>query len=117
MNEFCRKCGCAVPLARRKSQDNRDDISPGNLERLKGKSRKVDTGQVVTSELKIYRPILEDEEMYPRQTYKDFEYRAGIAARYGIYLTINERNFLEPHLMTGGPDDWPMQAAASMPAP
>lgn len=104
MEEFCRKCGCAVPLERRRShvagQRDIDDISPKNLERLKGKSRKVDKGLVQISDFKI-DPSLVDKARhgggsYPFQEYKNQQYRQSIADPYGILLTVNSRGYLEP---------------------
>jgi hypothetical protein len=104
MEEFCRKCGCALPLARRQShtpgQKDIDDISPKNLERLKGKSRKVDKGLVNISEFKMDRSLMDPQRngggAYPAQEYKRAEYRHTIADRYGIALVMNKRGYWEP---------------------
>ena len=97
----CTKCGGCLPLERRSSQDNRCDISEGNFELLKGKSRKVDLGKVIVhkkGEFKI-DPALARTNGYPDQSlYKSEAYRKGIAARYGIYLVLNERGYWEPTL-------------------
>jgi hypothetical protein len=106
MEEYCRKCGCAVPFARRQShtpgQKDIDDISPKNMERLKGKSRKVDKGLVQISDFKIDQQQISDKGVgkYPTQVYKDEAYRRGIAARYGISLHMNKLGYWEPRLMT-----------------
>jgi len=92
IEEFCPRCGGAMPLKRRLSIENVDDISPGNLDLLKGKSRKIDAGKYVVSDLK---PVECMEEL---ASYKDTEYRARIAARYGIFLVLNEQRFQTPHL-------------------
>jgi hypothetical protein len=92
VEKFCPKCGGAVSLPRRKSIEILDDISPRNLERLKGKSRKIDKGEYVVSDLKTVT------EMEPLASYKDFLYRNNIALRYGLFLTINNQFFWEPHL-------------------
>ena len=99
----CRKCGAALPIARvRNSQDEHDDVSVSNLERLKAvKSRKVAKGDVVTHEQFQFDQRLVNNT-YPNQTYKDAEYRQGIAAKYDMYLTINERGYWEPHLREDG---------------
>jgi len=109
IEEYCAKCGCGLPLIRRSSQDNRDDISPGNLERLKGKSRKVANGDkgpgeigVVVSNFVMDNTLDKTTNYYPNQPYKDFQFRSTIADRYGIFLTVNERGYLEPNLKT----DW-----------
>src|SRR4029077_1216087 len=87
IEEYCRKCGCSMPLERRSSQDNRDDISEGNYERLKGKNRKIDKGRVVVhkaGEFKFDPQLVADDTsgkgLYPLQSYKDAEYRQRIAA-------------------------------------
>jgi hypothetical protein len=92
----CTKCGGALPLKRRSSQDNRDDISKSNLERLEGKSRKIKKGEFV-----LNIPPADPEiakQPYPDQTYKDMTYRKGIADRYGIFLALNDKHFLDPQL-------------------
>lgn len=101
MDWACRKCGAALPLERvRNSQDNRDDVSPGNLERLKAiKSRKVARGEyALREEFKFDRKLLENHG-YPAQTYKEEQYRQNIAARYGILLVMNSRGYWEPTKM------------------
>lgn len=106
MEEFCRKCGCAMPLKRRQSHTGPgmdiDDVSPLNAERLKGKSRKVDKGLIQISNFE-FDPALSDPSRngggaYPTQNYKDEAYRKGIAARYNIDLVINSRGYWEPVL-------------------
>jgi hypothetical protein len=104
MDWACRKCGAALPLERiRNSQDNRDDVSPGNLERLKAiKSRKVARGEYeVREEFKFDQKLIEGGT-YPAQTYKDHDYRRRIAARYGIMLTMNQRGYWEPNMAPPG---------------
>jgi hypothetical protein len=60
---------------------------------LKGKSLKVDKGKFVISDLKF--------EKKPKlmASYKDEKYRQKIAARYGIYLSLNEKRFQTPYLV------------------
>jgi len=103
----CAKCGGCLPLGRRSSQDNRDDISEGNYELLKGKSSKVDSGKVVVhrkGEFKIEQGMIDPAtgvSRYPDQSpYKDEQYRKGIAARYGIGLRLNRRGYWDPYLMS-----------------
>jgi len=101
MDWACRKCGAALPLERiRNSQDSRDDVSPGNLERLKKiKSRKVARGEyALREEFKFDKKLLENHG-YPVQTYKEQQYRQNIAARYGILLVMNSRGYWEPTMM------------------
>ena len=101
----CRKCGAALPLARiRNSQDETDDVSKSNLERLKEiKSRKVAKGGVSLREepFQFDRALVENHG-YPAQTYKDHEYRQRIAAKYDMYLKLNAAGFWEPRLMEDG---------------
>jgi hypothetical protein len=92
--EWCPKCGVALPLPRRPDFDGRDDISPGNLERLRTISGKIIAGHYVVSNLKLMR----GGGGYPKQTYKDMEYRHRIANRYGIYLLLNPQGSLTPKL-------------------
>lgn len=92
IEEFCPKCGVALNLKRRASIDGRDDISPKNLERLKGRSLKIDAGKYAVSDLKIV------DYPEPMASYKDEEYRANIADRYGIFLVYNEKGFQVPYL-------------------
>lgn len=92
IRKWCPRCGYACPLMRRSSRDEVDDISPGVHEKLKGISRKVEQGRYVVSDL------VKRNDYRPLAAYKDFDYRNRIAHRYGMYLTINELNFWEPHL-------------------
>jgi hypothetical protein len=110
MEEFCRKCGCALPLARRQSHTpggkDVDDISPKNLERLKGKSRKVDKGLVQISNFAMDQSLINPNTgagAYPQQNYKDEAYRKGIAARYGIVLNLNKHGYWDPMLKENAP--------------
>lgn len=111
MDWACRKCGAALPLTRiRNSQDPKDDVSQGNLERLKAvKSRKVARGEYNLRENYEFDQKLIDGGTYPSQVYKDMTYRQGIARRYGINLTINDLGYWEPQLiedMPKGPETW-----------
>lgn len=92
IEEFCPKCGGALPLKRRASIEEVDDISPGNLKRLQGKSKKIDSGKYVVSDL---QPVQCMEEL---AAYKNEDYRARIADRYGIFLVINDLKFQTPYL-------------------
>ncbi len=100
----CRKCGAALPIKRvRNSQDERDDVSVSNLERLKAVgSRKVAKNDFVLHEKFEFDRTLSEQGTYPNQTYKEWEYRQGIAQRYGIWLSLNDRGYMEPHLMSEG---------------
>jgi hypothetical protein len=92
--ELCKYCGVAMPLKKRVSCEGVDDISPKLYERLKFISPKLKRGKYVISDC---QPHIDDRQM---ATYKDAEYRNQIASRYGIFLTINERGYNTPHLMS-----------------
>lgn len=103
MEWACRKCGAALPIERtHPSVDVRDDVSPSNLERLKEiKSRKVARGEFILHEHAKYDPSLFGKT-YPRQTYQETMYRQNIAAKYDMYLRLNERGYWEPRLKEDG---------------
>lgn len=105
MDWACRKCGAALPLTReRNSQDPKDDVSQGNLDRLiQIKSKKVARGEYNLRDKFEFDPVLIKGGTYPNQTYKDEQYRQGIAARYGIRLVLDERGYWEPQL---APEGW-----------
>lgn len=102
----CRKCGAALPIKRvRNSQDPCDDVSLSNLVRLRiVNSRKVERGEFALHDQFEMDPNLE-QRPYPDQTYKDFEYRRHIAAKYGISLRLNSNGFFEPLLDPGADND------------
>jgi|SRR5580698_5610200 hypothetical protein len=97
----CSKCGCCMPLARRSSQDEKCDMSEGNVRLLAGKSRKVDNGLIYIQKAGHFRfdeQLAQAPTLYPNQTYKQEQYRKGIAARYGIDLVMTPRGYWEPVL-------------------
>ncbi len=96
MEFFCPKCGGAMPLFQRPSVDGVDDISPRNLERLKGYSPKIKAGKY-----KVYDRGLGTYQV-KMAAYKDMDYRNAIAARYGMFLSINSKGFCSPFLF----DEW-----------
>jgi len=107
MEEHCPGCGGALMLPARTSMDERDDISPKNLERLKGISRKVDRGEVVLFDTS--KPVPIHPSRYPPQEYKNGPYRQEVAARYGMFLVMSERGFWDPYLkQTWSPGDAPL---------
>lgn len=91
--EMCKYCGCAQPLGKRTSTEVVDDISPKMLELLKNKSRKIKKGDYVVHDC---LPKADDREV---ATYKDENYRDKIAARYGMFLMVNEYKFQTPFLL------------------
>lgn len=109
MDWACRKCGAALPLTRiRSSQDPKDDVSQGNLDRLiQIKSKKVARGEYALRDRFEFDPELIRKGTYPDQTYKEEFFRQGIAARYGIRLQLDDRGYWEP---TKAPEGWKPQA-------
>ena len=85
-----------MPLVRRPSTDNIDDISPGNYERLKDISLKIKNGKYAIHDLTMATP--QQLEAQPMAAYKDFNFRAHIAARYGMALVVNEKGFITPYI-------------------
>lgn len=92
MDKYCVKCGAAMPLKKRFSFEGIDDISPGMLALLKDKSPKIKKG-----DFKIHNLMLEQDDR-KIATYKDEEYRSGIAARYGMFLVLQKSGFQRPYL-------------------
>ena len=93
MDKWCRRCGVALSIGRRGSKEEVDDISPKNLERLKGKSKRVAKGHYKVHDL------VQIENPQPMFQYKEQWFREKVARRYGIFLTINAKDFSEPHLL------------------
>lgn len=94
MEKYCVMCGCAMPLKKRESVDGRDDISPEMLDRLKTISPKIKQKKYVEHDLTICHDVRQTA------TYKDRIYRDEIAARYGMFLMLNDRGFHTPYLKT-----------------
>jgi hypothetical protein len=95
VEEFCPWCGGALFLGRRPSvEDELYDASRSSYQRL------VDQG-VGAEKLRLLDKVemIGEEEQQPLAAYKDQYYRDKIAARYGIYLTVNAQCFNEPHLL------------------
>jgi len=79
---WCPICGCAIPLKRRPSVDKIDDISPGNLERLKRiGSPKVERGLYSVYDKGLSKNWRPDPNWYMSNVEKEAEYRNRIAAR------------------------------------
>lgn len=113
IDRYCSRCGGCLPLERRSSQDNRDDISEGNLKLLEGKSGKVAQGKYVVHEKGKFKfdQRVQDPSTgagtYPDQSpYKDAIYRRRIAARYGIALVMNPRGYWKPVLEENLPAEY-----------
>lgn len=91
IRKWCPMCGGAVPLQWRISTEIVDDVSPGNLERLKKiGSPKIEKGEYVVHNLQMC------QEKRQSATYKDEGYRQNIAARYGLFLALNQKGFMVP---------------------
>lgn len=93
MEMYCPKCGCAMPLEKRPSWEGIDDISPGNMELLKDRSRKIRAGKYRVHDLKT------KEDTRQMATYKDESYRDIIARRYGMFLVLKNDGFQAPYLI------------------
>ena len=93
IEQWCPRCGMAAPLALRSSNDEIDDISPINYEALKNKVRN-------PKRFKIHDLVKDPcgDKRDQMAKYKDFGYRNRIAARYGMYLIVNEMGFWTPYL-------------------
>jgi hypothetical protein len=94
MERYCKLCGCALPLKKRYSIENIDDVSPGMLERL----REVGSPKLRRGRCEIYSGGLVIDER-KTATYKDINYRLGVAARYGMGLTLNAQGYMSPVLL------------------
>ena len=92
IEEYCPQCGIALSLPRRASVEGIDDVSPGMIKKLEGRSRRIDRGQYRISDLKLVR------EPEPMASYKDPVYRQRTAARYNILLIPNEQGYQSPVL-------------------
>lgn len=91
IRKWCPKCGGAVPLQWRVSTEIVDDVSPKNLERLQAiESPKIARGEYQTHDLQMCY------EKRKSAAYKDEHYRQDIAARYGLFLALNDRGFMAP---------------------
>jgi organic radical activating enzyme len=93
IEQWCPRCGMAAPLNLRSSNDELDDISPLNYAALKDKVRNPQRfviHNLVPAENADHRGAM--------AKYKDFGYRNRIAARYGMFLIVNEMGFWTPYL-------------------
>lgn len=99
VERYCALCGCAMPLAKRPSVDGVDDISPEMYERLRGMSPKIAKYEREKGEKYPLHNLKLTSDQRQMATYKDAEYRAAIAKRYGMFLEVNERGFDTPYLL------------------
>ena len=90
--ELCKLCGVAMPLKKRASIEQTDDISPKMYELLKDISPKLRQKKYNIHNLEIC------QDNRQTATYKDMEYRQAIASRYGMFLTVNNQGYCTPHL-------------------
>jgi hypothetical protein len=94
MELFCPHCGFPAPIWRRKSVDQLDDISPENLKVLENlKVRNLDR-------FRVYDLQNKTNVAQPLGAYKDTNYRNRIAARYNMFVMVNDQNFWTPYLKT-----------------
>lgn len=98
IEQYCLKCGGAMPLQRRSSNDRVDDISPNNYELLKDISPKIKRGHYKIHDLAVVKP----QEQARMAAYKDSQFRDNIVRRYGIYLIVNDQGFASPYLRDNG---------------
>ena len=91
IKKFCPMCGGAVPLKWRYSPEIVDDVSPLMLERLK----EIDSPKIKRGEFEVH-DLQMCQENRQKATYKDNNYRNDIAARYGLFLVINQKGFWTP---------------------
>jgi hypothetical protein len=82
-----------MPLGKRFSIENVDDISPKWLERLKDTSPKIKDGKYHVHNLQL------QNDCRQMATYKNLDYRDKIARRYGMFLEINDLGFWQPYLL------------------
>ena len=79
---WCPICGCAIPLNRRPSVEKIDDVSPGNLERLKRiGSPKMERGLYHVYDKGLSEDWRPDPNWYMSDVEKEAEYRNRIASR------------------------------------
>lgn len=91
--DMCDLCGASYPIRRRESTDGRDDVDLWWRDKLRRMgSPKIRDGHYV---LHMGETCTDSR---PTASYKDVDYRSGIANRYGIFLMNNERGFQTPRL-------------------
>lgn len=79
---WCPQCGCAVPLPRRHSTEQIDDVSPGNLEVLRRiGSPKVRQGRVEVFQGELARDWRPGPNWYMAEVSEEAAYRQRIADR------------------------------------
>jgi hypothetical protein len=91
--KMCNYCGCAMPLKRRPSVEEIDDISPKIFDMIKDTSPKIKKGKYEISKMEVC--VEEPQEA----AYKNADYRKAIAKRYGMFLVVNDLGFNEPYLL------------------
>jgi len=94
MRVACTQCGAAIPLEKRYSIDGRDDIDEYHYSKLKDSSPKIKNGMY---HMHSVLQLVQDQR--PTATYKEFDYRNGVAQRYGMFLIENTLGFCTPYLM------------------
>lgn len=79
---WCAGCGCAIPLDRRPSAENMDDVCPSNLSALE----QINSPKIRRGKYKLYQNGLSknwrpDSNWYMQEVENQREYRANIASR------------------------------------
>lgn len=89
MQKYCIRCGAAVPLWRRDSTEEVDDISTLNLELLK----QINSPKINKGKYKVYDKgmVLDTRQMF---SFSEIEYRHKIAAKYNIGML----GYVSPYL-------------------
>lgn len=91
--EYCRRCGCAVPLKRRRSIEEVDDVSAGNLERL----MQIGSPKVRRGKLRVYTEGFEKtwrptRNWYMSEVDDEISFRQRVADRLGVDDAIRDAN-------------------------
>jgi hypothetical protein len=93
IDKFCSMCGAAFPMIRRESVQGIDDVCPWWEGRLKALgSPKYKAGRTTAANLTL------TQDTRQTATYKDMDYREGVARRYGIFLLTNAQGYCQPYL-------------------
>jgi hypothetical protein len=94
METYCVRCGVPYPLNPRIDSDGIDDISYGNLKKLK----ELGSPKIKKGRYHLYTDGLLTECVQFNNFRQDVEYFNRIAAKYGLCLRQNKNGYLEPLL-------------------
>jgi len=95
MERYCVHCGAPYPLKGRLDSDEKDDITPRNLEILK----KLGSPKVTKGLYQIYDKGFAEKNYQLNSFRKNTDYFKRIAAKYNLGLKKNKLGFLQPHLL------------------